>query len=220
MDWTALGLTLRLAFCSMLLVAIIGIPLSYWLARSPRKWKWNIEAVVSLPMLLPPTVLGFYLLILLSPQSAVGKFIESTIGLRFPFTFAGLLVASLIFNLPFAVRPWVSAFRGVDQKLLETAYCLGFSPWKTFWNVTLPLSLHGILAGLVLTFIHTMGEFGVTLMLGGNMPGVTRTLSITIYDDVQAMRYEKAFITSLVLVGFAILAWLLVAYLQRRSAQR
>lgn len=219
MDWLALRLTLQLALCTTLVLMVLGLPLAHWLARSRHPGKWIVDAVVALPLVLPPTVLGFYLLWATSPRSWFGKGYESATGSMLPFSFVGVLVASVIYNLPFAVRPFVAAFSAVDRRLLEAAWCLGCSPWRTFWRVTVPLARPGILAGLVLTFAHTIGEFGVVLMVGGNIPGVTRTLSIAIYDDVQALNYEAAGRTSLVLVLFAFLTLALVHALQKRMPQ-
>ncbi len=219
MDWLALRLTLQLALSTTGVLLVLGLPLAHWLARSRHPWKWIVDAVVSLPLVLPPTVLGFYLLWASGPRGWFGQSYESFTGQKLPFTFVGVLVASVIYNLPFAVRPFVAAFSAVDQRLLEAAWCLGSSHWRTFWRVTVPLARPGILAGLVLTFAHTIGEFGVVLMVGGNIPGVTRTLSIAIYDDVQALDYEAAGRTSLVLVLFAFFTLALVYRLQKRMPQ-
>lgn len=216
MDLLALRLTLQLALCTTTVLLVLGLPLAHWLARSRRPWKWIVEAVVSLPLILPPSVLGFYLLWATSPSSWFGRAYEAGTGYMLPFSFVGVLVASVIYNLPFAVRPFVAAFSSVDRRLLEAAWCLGGSRWRTFWRVTLPLAKPGILSGLVLTFAHSIGEFGVVLMVGGNIPGVTRTLSIAIYDDVQALDYVSAGRTSLVLLIFAFLMLALVHALQKR----
>lgn len=219
MDWLALRLTLQIAFCTTLVLMLLGLPLAHWLARSRHPWKWIVDAVVALPLVLPPTVLGFYLLWAFSPLGWLGQGYKSVTGYMLPFTFIGVVVASVIYNLPFAVRPFVAAFSAVDQRLLEAAWCLGSSPWRTFWRVTVPLARPGILAGVVLTFAHTIGEFGVVLMIGGNVPGVTRTLSIAIYDDVQALNYQAAGQTSIALVLFAFLTLALVHALQKRMPQ-
>ena len=178
-----------------------------------------VEAVVALPLVLPPTVLGFYLLWTTSRRSLFGQSYESLTGHMLPFTFMGVLVASVIYNLPFAVRPFVAAFSAVDRRLLEAAWCLGSSPWRTFWRVTMPLARPGILSGMVLTFAHTIGEFGVVLMVGGNIPGVTRTLSIAIFEDVDSLDYVAAGQTSFVLLIFAFLMLALVHALQPRMPQ-
>lgn len=219
MDLVALRLTLQLACCTTGVLLLLGLPLAHWLARSRRRWKWIIEAIVCLPLVLPPTVLGFYLLWTTSRSGTFGHALESLTGFVLPFTFTGVLIASVIYNLPFAVRPFIAAFSAVDRRLLEAAWCLGSSRWRTFWRVTLPLAWPGILSGMVLTFAHTIGEFGVVLMIGGNIPGVTRTLSIAIYEDVDSRNYAGAGQTSLVLVIFAFLTLAIVHALQKRMPQ-
>jgi molybdate transport system permease protein len=215
MDGTAIVLSLRLAACTTLVLCALGLPLAYWLALSRRRWKFLVDSAVTLPLVLPPTVLGFYLLVALGPSSPVGRAYEWLTGGLLPFSFAGLLVASVVYSLPFAVRPFVTAFAGVDRRLVEASWCLGVSRAATFRRVVLPLSWTGILGGAVLTFAHTLGEFGVVLMVGGNIPGATRTISIAIYDDVEALDYAAANRTALflVLVSFAALA---VTYSLRR----
>ena len=212
-------MTLQLALSTTAVLLIIGLPLAHWLARSRRSWTWIVDGVVSLPLVLPPTVLGFYLLWAAGPNAGFGKYFISLFGQQLPFTFLGVLVASVIYNLPFAVRPFTAAFAAIDQRLLEAAWCLGSSPWRTFWRVSVPLASPGILAGMVLAFAHTIGEFGIVLMVGGNIPGVTRTLSIAIYDDVQALEYQSAARTSLLLVIFAFATLSLVYRLQKRMPQ-
>lgn len=203
MDWTALALSVRLALATMVVLAAIGMPIAYWIAFSHRRWKFIVEAIVSLPLVLPPTVLGFYLLVMLA-------------RVRLAFTFTGLLIASVLYSLPFAVQPFAAAFAGVDRRLLEASWSLGVSGAQTFRRVVLPLSVPGIVTGLILSFAHTLGEFGVVLMVGGNIRGVTRTVSISIYDAVQALDYTSANATSAVLlvVSFAILV---VTYSLQRS---
>src|SRR5215475_12030550 len=217
MDWTAIGLSLKLASCTTLVLCVLGLPLAYWLANSPRRWKFLVEAVVALPLVLPPTVLGFYLLLAMGPHSPLGRGYAALTGATLPFSFPGLLVASVVYSLPFAVRPFAVAFAGVDRRLVEASWCLGVSRLSTFFRVVVPLAWPGILSGMILTFAHTVGEFGVVLMVGGNIPGVTRTLSIAIYDDVQALNYEAAGRTSLVLVIFAFAALCLTYALQKRG---
>ena len=219
MDYVALRLTLQLACCTTGVLLLLGLPLAHWLARSRRPWKWIVEAIVCLPLVLPPTVLGFYLLWTTSRRGIFGQTLESLTGHVLPFTFTGILVASVLYNLPFAVRPFIAAFSAVDRRLLEAAWCLGSSRWRTFWRVTMPLAWPGILSGMVLTFAHTIGEFGVVLMIGGNIPGVTRTLSIAIYEDVDSRNYAGAGQTSLVLVLFAFLTLAIVHALQKRMPQ-
>ena len=208
MDWQAIWLSLRLSLCSTLVLVTFGLPLAYWLANTRWRGKFLIEAIVALPIVLPPTVLGFYVLMAIGPLSPLGRFYESLFGHRLPFTFQGLLVASVLYSLPFAVQPFTSAFATVDRRLVEASWCLGISELATFFRVALPLAWPGLLTGMVLSFAHTIGEFGVVLMIGGNLPGVTRTVSISIYDQVQSLNYAAANQTSLAMLifSFAVLA--------------
>jgi molybdate transport system permease protein len=215
-EWTALAVTVKLAASTTGILLIVGLPLAYWLASARWRGKFLVEAVVALPLVLPPTVLGFYVLTATGPNSLLGQGFESLSGRRLPFTFTGILVGSVLFNLPFSVRPFVTAFAAVDRKLVEASWCLGVSRLGTFVRVVLPLSWPGILTGMVLTFAHTVGEFGVVLMVGGNIPGVTRTLSIAIYDDVQALNYAAAGQMALMLVGFSFAVLCIVYAVQRR----
>ncbi len=191
----------------MVLLVVLGMPIAYWIAFSKWRWKFLVEAVVALPLVLPPTVLGFYILLAIGPRSPLGKFYEMAAGSLLPFSFAGLLVASVLYSLPFAVQPFASAFATVDRRLVEASWCLGASRSRTFARLIVPLSVQGIVTGMILSFAHTLGEFGVVLMIGGNLPGITRTVSISIYDNVQALNYQAAFQTSLLLLGvsFAVL---------------
>jgi molybdate transport system permease protein len=208
MDWQAVGLSLRLSACTTLVLVVLGLPLAYCIANTRWRGKFLIEAVVALPIVLPPTVLGFYVLMAIGPHSPLGRFYESLFGHRLPFTFQGLLVASVLYSLPFAVQPFTSAFATVDRRMIEASWCLGVGKLATFFSVALPLAWPGVLTGMVLSFAHTIGEFGVVLMIGGNLPGVTRTVSISIYDEVQALNYAAANQTSLLLLvfSFAVLA--------------
>jgi molybdate transport system permease protein len=215
-EWTALWVTLKLAACTTGILFAVGLPLAWWLARTSFRGKFLIESVVALPLVLPPTVLGFYLLTALGPRSVLGRGYEALTGSRLPFTFAGILIGSVLFNLPFAVRPFTSALASVDRKLIEASWCLGVSRLATFLRVVVPLSWPGIVTGLVLTFAHTVGEFGVVYMVGANIPGVTRTLSTAIYDDVQALNYDAAGQTALLLLGFAFGVLCLTYAVQRR----
>src|SRR5437762_8483556 len=207
MDWTALWLSVRLAAATTLVLLAIGVPIAYWIVYSPRRWKVLVEATVALPLVLPPTVLGFYVLVAIGPLSPLGRIYTRLAGHGLPFTFEGLLVASVLYSLPFAVQPFSAEFASVDRQLLEASWSLGVSRLGTFRRVVLPLSTRGLITGIVLSFAHTLGEFGVVLMVGGNLPGVTRTVSISIYDSVQSLDYGTASRTSLVLlvVSFAIL---------------
>jgi molybdate transport system permease protein len=208
MDWTALWLSVRLATTTTIVLLVVGVPLAYWIVFSPRRWKFLVEAIVALPLVLPPTVLGFYVLIAIGPISPVGRLYTRIAGHGLPFTFEGLLIASVLYSLPFAVQPFSAEFASVDRRLLEASWSLGVSPLGTFRRIVLPLSIRGLVTGIVLSFAHTLGEFGVVLMVGGNLPGVTRTVSISIYDAVQSLDYTAASRTSLVLlvVSFLILA--------------
>jgi molybdate transport system permease protein len=219
LDWTALRLTLAVATCTTAILLAIGLPLAAWLARPGGTWRFLIEAVVALPLVLPPTVLGFYVLLATGPNSFAGRGFEWLFGSRLPFTFQGVVLASVLYNLPFAVRPFTAALAAVDRRLVEASWCLGVSRWATFRRVTLPLAGRGILAGLVLTFAHAVGEFGVVLMVGGNRPGITRTLSVAIYDDVQALDYASAARSSLVLVVFAFVVISVLHVLQKPGAR-
>lgn len=217
MDIAALWVTVKLALGTTLVLLLLGVPLAWWLAQARFRGKFFVEAVIALPLVLPPTVLGFYVLYALGPNSTLGRGYETLTGSRLPFTFVGIWIASVLFNLPFAVRPFVAALEAVDRQLIEAAWCLGVSRWQTFFRVVLPLSWPGILAGAVLTFAHTVGEFGVVLMVGGNIPGVTRTLSIVVYDEVQALNYAAAAQTAWGLVSFSFTALALTYALQRKS---
>jgi len=216
-DWQAFWLTLRLALVVSALLFVIGLPIAYWISFSRWRWKFLVEAIVALPIVLPPTVLGFYVLVALGPRSPVGRWWISLTGHTLAFTFSGLVIGSILYSLPFAVQPFAASFSGVDRKLISASATLGASPLRTFFRVTVPLSKPGLVTGAALTFAHTMGEFGVVLMVGGNIPGVTRTVSIEIFDQVQASNYAAANATALLLlvICFAMLA--IVYGLNRRS---
>jgi molybdate transport system permease protein len=215
MDWQAIGLSLRLSAAATLVLLALGVPLAYWLAFSTRRWKFLVDAAVSLPLLLPPTVLGFYLLLAMSPRSPLGPAYLKLTGSTLPFSFMGLLVGSVLYSLPFAVQPVAAAFAGVDRKYAEAAWCLGVSRRQTLLRVVIPMARPGIVTGAILAFAHTMGEFGVVLMVGGNIAGVTRTVSISIYDQVQALDYAGAAETSALLLGFSFAALAVTYALQR-----
>jgi molybdate transport system permease protein len=208
MDWTALWLSVRLATATTLVLLAVGVPIAYWIVYSPRRWKFLVEAIVALPLVLPPTVLGFYVLVAIGPMSPVGRAYARLVGHGLPFTFEGLLIASVLYSMPFAVQPFSAEFASVDRRLLEASWSLGASRLATFRRVVLPLSIRGLVTGIVLSFAHTLGEFGVVLMVGGNLPGVTRTVSISIYDAVQSLDYQSAARTSalLLVISFVILA--------------
>jgi molybdate transport system permease protein len=214
-DLQAIRLSLELASATTLILLGLGLPIAYWLAFSRWRFKFLVEAVVALPLVLPPTVLGFYVLLAIGPRSPLGQLYEALSGSRLPFSFQGLLLASVLYSLPFAVQPFAAAIAGVDRRLIEAAWCLGASRPRTFLRVIAPLALPGIVTGMVLSFAHTLGEFGVVLMVGGNLPGVTRTVSIAIYDEVQALDYGAALATSLLLLGVSFSVLAVTYYLQR-----
>ena len=216
MDWQAIWLSVRLAASTTAILLVLGLPVAYWLTYSERRWKFLVEALVALPLVLPPTVLGFYVLLAMGPRSPIGALYGRLTGGMLPFSFQGLLLASVLYSMPFTVQPVAAAFAGVDRKLIEASWCLGVSRLATFRRVIVPLAAPGIATGAILSFAHTLGEFGVVLMVGGNIVGVTRTVSISIYDQVQSLDYTAAGKTALflLLVSFAVLA---ITYgLQRR----
>jgi molybdate transport system permease protein len=219
MDWSAIALSLRLATATTAILLAVGLPLASWLAFSPRRGRWAVDAFVALPLVLPPTVLGYYVLVALGPRSPIGHAYEAITGGPIVFSFSGLLVASVLYSLPFAVQPFAAAFAAVDRTLIETAWCLGASRLRTFTRIVVPLARPGIIAGAVLTFAHTVGEFGVVLMVGGNLPGSTRTVSISIYDDVQAFNYARAGRTAGLLLAFSFVVLAMTYRLQRRSGR-
>ncbi len=210
MDFTPFWITIKLAGITTLALFIIGVPLAYWLAFKPKKYKVMLEAVVAMPLILPPTVLGFYLLVFFSPENFLGAFFEEYFNLRLVFTFEGLVVASIFYSMPFMVQPLQSGFRSVPETLVEAAYSLGKSTWHTLVRVILPNMSGAILSAGVLTFAHTIGEFGVVLMVGGNIPGMTQVISISIYDEVEAMNYGLANRYSLILLIFSFLTLFLI----------
>jgi molybdate transport system permease protein len=215
-NWVAIGLTLKLATLTALLLLAIGLPLAYWISFSRWRWKFLVESVVALPLVLPPTVLGFYILVAIGPHSPVGRLYADLVGHPLPFTFEGLLVASVLYSLPFAVQPFAAAFDQVDRLLIEASWTLGVSKIGTFLKLILPMSVAGVVTGFVLSFAHTLGEFGVVLMVGGNIEGVTRTVSIDIYDEVQALNYAGAAKTALFLLAVSYLILLSVYAMNRK----
>ena len=217
MDWSAIEVSLRLSTLTTLLLLVLGLPLASWLASSRWRWRFFVEAVVSLPIVLPPTVLGFYVLIAIGPHSPIGQAYTAVTGRGLPFSFPGLLIASVLYSMPFAVQPFTAAISTVDRRLIEASWCLGRGWLGTFLRVTLPLAWPGILTGIVLSFAHTLGEFGVVLMIGGDLAGVTRTISISIFDHVQALDYGAANRTALALLLFSFLVLALTYGLQRRG---
>jgi molybdate transport system permease protein len=203
MNWQALALTARLATLTSAVLVVIGIPIALWIAFSRRRWMFLAESAVGMPLILPPTVLGFYLLVAFGSGTVLGRWYESLTGSTLAFTFSGLVIASVIYSLPFAVQPMVAGFRGVDRRLIDAARTLGAGKWKIYSEIVLPLAWPGLLTAVMLSFAHTVGEFGVVLMVGGNIPGATRTLSIDIYDQVQSLNYAAANQTALALLVFS-----------------
>jgi molybdate transport system permease protein len=214
--WEAVSLTLKLALITTCILLIIGTPLAWWLARSKAVWKEIIGAIVALPLVLPPTVLGFYLLLLLSPTSPFGQFMKDVFGQSLPFTFAGLVVGSVLYSMPFVVQPVRNAFEAMGDRPLEVAATLRASPIDTFFRVALPLARPGLLTGAVLGFAHTVGEFGVVLMIGGNIPGETKVLSIAIYDYVETMEWDKAHLLSGGMLALSFLIIFIMMTLEKR----
>src|SRR5713226_7941295 len=212
----ALFLSFRLALCVSVILLVIGMPVAYWLAFSSWRGKFLLESVVALPLVLPPTVLGFYALVAMGPRGPLGKLWVTLFGHGLAFTFSGLILASVMYSFPFAVQPLVASFEGVDRKLLDASAVLGAGGLRTFWRVILPLSLPGVVTAAVLSFAHTLGEFGVVLMVGGNLAGVTRTVSIDIYDRVQSLEYGEANHLALILLAIAFAVLCLVYAVNRR----
>jgi len=219
-NWAPLWLSIKLAFIVATILLLIGMPIGYWIAYARWRWKFLVEAIVALPLILPPTVLGYYVLAGLGARSPAGALWKSLFGRTLPFTFEGLVLASVLYSLPFAVQPFAAAFAAVDRGLVHASWTLGASGWRTFIRVIVPLSFAGILTGIVLSFAHTIGEFGVVLMVGGNIPGVTRTVSIDIYDQVQAFNYAQANRTALVLLLFSFAVLSFVYAMNRRVWNR
>jgi len=213
----AIIITLKLALLSSGILFALGLPLAYWLATTRWRFSFIISALVSLPIVLPPTVVGFYLLLVLGPHSPLGQSFAAVFGYRLPFSFTGMLVGAVIFNMPFALTPFISSFAAVDRKLVEVSWCLGVSKMSTFFKIILPMAWPGILTGLILSFAHALGEFGVVLMIGGNIPGVTQTVSTLIYDDVQAMNYSGANATAFALLSVSFITLCSVYALRRKA---
>jgi molybdate transport system permease protein len=216
MDWGAIFLTVRLAMVVCVILLVLGMPIASWLSFSRWRWKFFVESIVALPLVLPPTVLGFYVLVAMGSNSPLGRWYQSWSGHGLPFSFEGLVLASVIYSLPFAVQPMTAGFSQVDRNLINASSILGASRIRTFFRIVLPLSLSGVVTGIVLSFAHTLGEFGVVLMVGGNIPGVTRTVSIAIYDHVQALDYAGANRMALVLMAFSFVTLSITYALNRR----
>jgi len=216
MDWQAFWLTARLAILVALVLVMVGLPIAYWIAYSRWRWKFLIEAVVALPIVLPPTVLGFYVLVAIGSRSPLGRWWQALTGHTLAFTFEGLVIGSILYSLPFAVQPFAAGFASVDSRLIAASSTLGASKVRTFFRVILPLSVPGLVTGVALSFAHTMGEFGVVLMVGGNIPGVTRTVSIAIYDKVQAFDFAAANQTAAALLVLSFVLLSLVYAMNRK----
>ena len=207
MEWSALFLSLKLASISTGLLLVLGLPFTFYLSQKKSSWTGLVEAILSLPLVLPPTVLGFYLLLLLS-------------SVRLAFTFPGMVIASLVYSLPFAAQPFLAAFQSLDPQWFERSWVLGESKWRTFFRVALPLAKEGIISGAILTFAHTLGEFGVVLMIGGNIPHVSRTLSIALYDQVESFDYGSANRTAGFLLAVSFAALMAVSWLRKKAVSR
>lgn len=218
-DWQPVWLTLKLASVTTVFLLLLGTPIAWWLSQTASRWKHPISAVVALPLVLPPTVLGFYLLVFLGPQGP-GGVLTQALGIgTLPFTFAGLVVASVLYSLPFVVQPLQNAFEALGRRPLEVAATLRASSWDRFFSVAVPLARPGFLTAMVLGFAHTVGEFGVVLMIGGNIPGETKVLSVAIYDHVETLEYDQAHLLSAGMVGFAFVVLLSLYLLNGRFSR-
>jgi molybdate transport system permease protein len=220
LDLGPVWLTIRLAAITVIILLLVGAPLAWWLAFTRSRLRPFVEALTALPLILPPTVMGFYLLILLGPATPIGAFWVKATGDTLTFSFSGLVIASVLYSLPFAVQPLQTAFEAVGRPLLEAAATLRASPLDTFFTVAMPQARRGYLTAVVLSFAHTVGEFGVVLMVGGNIPGRTKVISIAIYEQVETLNYGEAHILSAGLLGFSFLVLLIVSLVNRRSPIR
>lgn len=220
LDFAPLRLSLRLAAVTTLLLLLLGSPIAWWLAHSRSRWRTTVEAVVALPLVLPPTVLGFYLLLALGPHGLLGEPWQQLTGATLTFTFSGLVIASVLYSLPFVVQPLHNAFQAMGNTPLEAAWSLRASPFDSFLSIAVPQAARGYITAAVLGFTHTLGEFGVVLMVGGNIPGETQVISIAIYDQVETLNYTAAHLMSGLLLGFSFMVLLAVYTLNRRWPQR
>jgi molybdate transport system permease protein len=218
-DWQPLWLSLRLASITTTILLVLAIPLGYWLAYSRQRWKIAAEAVISLPMILPPTVLGFYLLLAFSPSQGFGRWLDHHFNIRLAFTFPGLVIASLFYSLPFTVNPIVAGFRTLPADLRNASRTLGKSDWTTLVRILLPNIRASLITGAVLSFAHTIGEFGVVMMIGGGIPGQTRVASVALYDEVQSMNTGAANRYALVLLAFSFIILLLVYGINQQAVK-
>jgi len=218
-DWQPLLLTFQLALTVTAILFIIGVPIAYWLAFSSNRFKCIFETLVSMPLVLPPTVIGFYFLIVFSPQHFLGHFLESFLGIRVVFSFTGLVIGSVLFSLPFMVNPIKAGFQNFPLALMEASFCLGKLPGETLRRVIMPNIKPALMTGIVMAFAHTIGEFGLVLMIGGNIPGQTRLASIAIYNEVEALNYDTAGLYALILVLVSFLILLIFYYLNRKPVK-
>lgn len=218
-DFEPIYLTLKLALTTTVILLIVGLPLAYWLAYSKMKSKTIIEAIVSLPLVLPPSVLGFYLLIAFSPENAFGKFLDNYFDIRLVFTFTGLVISSVLYSLPFMVQPVQSGFKSISKNLINASYTLGKSKWQTVFQVLIPNMKTALLTGIVLSFAHTIGEFGVVLMVGGSIPNETKVVSIAVFDEVTAMNYHDANVYSAILLLFSFVVLLSIYSINHRFSK-
>jgi len=218
-DFEPIYLTLKLALTTTFILLVVGLPLAYWLAYSKTKSKVFIEAIVSLPLVLPPSVLGFYLLIAFSPENVFGKFLDNYFDIRLVFTFTGLVISSVLYSLPFMVQPVQSGFKSISKSLIDASYTLGKSKLQTVFHVLLPNMKTSLITGIVLSFAHTIGEFGVVLMVGGSIPGETKVVSIAVFDEVTAMNYHDANVYSAILLAFSFIVLLSVYSINHRFSK-
>lgn len=218
MEWSPLWISAKLALVTTAILLIVGVPLAWWLAYSRWKGKFIIEAIVTLPLVLPPTVLGFYLVVMLSGDSAFGGFLKNSLGLELLFTFPGLVLGSVIYSLPFMVNPLVSGFRQLPGNLREAAFTLGKSNFQTLWQVLLPNLRIPLISAGIMTFAHTIGEFGVVLMVGAGIPGKTRVASVAIYDQLELQNYGNAHAMAAILLGFSFAVLLITTFLNRKHS--
>ncbi|PSR53420.1 molybdate ABC transporter permease subunit [Adhaeribacter arboris] len=219
MDWTPILLSLKLSFITTIILLFIGLPVAYWLSGSNSIPKLILEAVITMPLVLPPSVLGFYLLLAFSPQNTLGNWLQETFALQLVFSFKGLVLASVIYSLPFMISPVKSAFDHLPRSMAEASYTMGKSRLQTFFHILLPNIKASLITAAVLTFAHTLGEFGVVLMIGGNIPGITKVASIAIYDSVESMDYTSANYYSLLLFTITFVIVVTVFVLNRKSAK-
>ncbi len=218
-DWMPLFLSFKLAFVTTVTLMLVGIPLAYWIAFSKSKFRCVVEPIVSLPLILPPTVLGFYILLFFSPKYFLGSFLESSFGMRVAFSFLGLVIGSVLFSLPFMVNPVKAGFQNFPLPLIDASYVLGKSKWETLIKVILPNIKPALLTGIVMAFAHTLGEFGVVLMVGGNISGQTKVASIAIFSEVEALNYDLANLYSLILIAVSFLILFVFYFFNRRSVK-